>query len=299
MAADMENFIDNSDASDVSDVDSDEELANAFQEGKLKPGVNVVLEGRKKYINDVVGMEEALGEFKQNLDWVETLDLTNPPAAVTLDTNLEDTEANPDDIVHNDFKRELLFYRQAQASVLEAIPRLKSLGILTKRPEDYFAQMAKTDDHMKKVREKLLSKEQALERSEKAKKLRNLRKYGKKVQTEVIQKRHKEKREMLDAVKKFRKGQKDKLDFLEGDKALMNKNTDPTPGKKREFKNQKYGFGGQKKRGKYNTATSAADMTEFNVRKHQTRPGLPKKRKQPSKNRPGKNKRQKMKSKKK
>ena len=56
------------------------------------------------------------------------------------------------DSVHNDFKRELTFYRQAQATVLEVIPRLKSMGVPTKRPDDYFAQMAKTDDHMNKVR---------------------------------------------------------------------------------------------------------------------------------------------------
>jgi len=42
-------------------------------------------------------------------------------------------------------------YRQAQATVLEAVPRLHKLGIKTKRPEDYFAEMAKTDSHMKKV----------------------------------------------------------------------------------------------------------------------------------------------------
>ena len=34
---------------------------------------------------------------------------------------------------------------------MEGIPRLHSLGIKTKRPEDYFAEMAKTDHHMKKV----------------------------------------------------------------------------------------------------------------------------------------------------
>ena len=56
-----------------------------------------------------------------------------------------------DDPVHNDFKRELLFYRQAQSAVLEALPRLKSMNIPTKRPDDYFAQMAKTDEHMQKV----------------------------------------------------------------------------------------------------------------------------------------------------
>lgn len=53
--------------------------------------------------------------------------------------------------VHNDFKRELLFISQAQAAVLEVLPKLKSAGVYTKRPEDYFAEMAKKDNHMKKV----------------------------------------------------------------------------------------------------------------------------------------------------
>lgn len=44
-----------------------------------------------------------------------------------------------------------LSYCQAQATVLEAIPRLHSMSIPTKRPEDFFAQMAKSDDHMKRV----------------------------------------------------------------------------------------------------------------------------------------------------
>lgn len=82
-----------------------------------------------------------------------------------------------------DSKWLLLFrsYRQAQAAVLEGIPRLHELGVVTKRPEDYFAQMAKADTHMTKVREKLLSKKVALERSEKARKMRELKKFGKKV----------------------------------------------------------------------------------------------------------------------
>jgi len=42
-------------------------------------------------------------------------------------------------------------HRQAQAAVLEGIPRLHKLHIPTKRPEDYFAEMVKSDEHMKKV----------------------------------------------------------------------------------------------------------------------------------------------------
>ncbi len=49
-------------------------------------------------------------------------------------------------------------YRQAQATVLEAIPRLKKEKIPTKRPEDYYAQMAKSDEHMKKVESIFLKK---------------------------------------------------------------------------------------------------------------------------------------------
>jgi rRNA-processing protein EBP2 len=56
-----------------------------------------------------------------------------------------------DDLALNDFHRETLFHRQAQAAVLIAIPKLKEQGMKTKRPDDYFAEMAKSDQHMQKV----------------------------------------------------------------------------------------------------------------------------------------------------
>lgn len=51
----------------------------------------------------------------------------------------------------NEFKRETNFHRQAQAAVLEGLARLRAIGVVTKRPEDYFAEMAKSDSHMQKV----------------------------------------------------------------------------------------------------------------------------------------------------
>lgn len=38
-----------------------------------------------------------------------------------------------EDPVLNDFKRETMFYRQAQAAVIEAIPKLQAMGISIKR----------------------------------------------------------------------------------------------------------------------------------------------------------------------
>lgn len=42
-------------------------------------------------------------------------------------------------------------YRQAQAAVLAVLPRLHQLQVPTKRPNDYFAEMAKSDQQMQKV----------------------------------------------------------------------------------------------------------------------------------------------------
>lgn len=286
-------------SSDAESIDSDSQLQADFAVGKLKPGLNVVLPASvdKGYVNDVAGMRRKLEELKSNLAWIERLDMTSDPAPAP-----PGTEIQGDDDIHNDFRREMLFYRQAQSTVLSAIPKLHKLGIKTKRPDDYFAQMAKTDDHMKRVRERLLHKQLSVEKSEKAKKLRELRKYGKKVQQEILLKRQKDKKEMLEAVKKYRKGQKDKIDFLdELDKPASKQQggkqkdkKDFRPNKKREYKNKKFGFGGQKKRSKSNTAKSSGEMSEFNINVHQKRPGQ--KLKKAPKGRPGKSKRQKMKS---
>ncbi|KAK3090016.1 hypothetical protein FSP39_008543 [Pinctada imbricata] len=273
-------------------------LQEAFAAGRLKPGLSVELPA-KSQVNNVAGMKQKLKEFQNNLEWIERLDLTNAPAPAAPGMELEG-----EDDVHNDFTRELRFYRQAQASVLEGIPRLQALDIQTKRPEDYFAEMAKSDDHMKRVREKLLEKQMSIDRREKVRKQRDLRKYGKKVQQEVLLKRQKEKKEMLESVKRYRKGQQDKIDFLNDldDKSEKPRNKQQRDNKKnrinkkREFKNKKFGFGGQKKRSKMNTASSAGDMSDFNPRLHQKKAGKPKAKM--ANKRPGKSKRMKNKNKK-
>ncbi|XP_070601179.1 probable rRNA-processing protein EBP2 [Erythrolamprus reginae] len=286
-------------------VVKDQELQEAFAKGSLKPGLNVVLEGRPKALNNVDGLKRCLSEFQRNLPWIERLDITSP-----LQTNV--TNAASKNIVEkdsvdpeDDFKREMNFYHQAQASVLEALPRLRQFKILTRRPDDYFAEMAKSDQQMQKIREKLKSKKEAMEKSEKAKQLRALRKYGKQVQIEVLQKRQKEKSTMLNAVKKYQKGLLDKLEFLEGDKSSepQKKKKEGTekqpvkkgPNAKRRFKNQKFGFGGRKKGSKWNTKESYNDVSSFRASKAHKK-GTGKAGKKGAKKRPGKKMRQKMKS---
>ncbi|XP_078574836.1 putative rRNA-processing protein EBP2 [Branchiostoma floridae x Branchiostoma japonicum] len=282
--------------------DSDKELMEAYKSGLLKPGLNIELSGERKPINDVAGLKQKLADFRQDLDWLERLDVTTDPApmpaAMAEVANIEAAKGTTarDMDVHNDFQREMTFYRQAQAAVISALPRLQKLGVPTTRPEDYFAEMAKSDVHMKKVRERLLSKQQGLERAEKVRKVRDMRKYGKQVQQEVLLKRQREKKELIKSVKEYRKGKIDNLDFLDDDGPPrkgqpMGKKGGPN---RNSYKQKKFGFGGQKKRSKWNTGESSADMSGFKAGKKGRGPPGKKgqKGKQP---RPGKNRRQKMK----
>jgi hypothetical protein len=64
---------------------------------------------------------------------------------------------------------------------------------------------------MKKVRENLLSKHAEIERREKVRKLRELKKMGKQIQKEAEKKKVDAKRSFNESVKKFKKGEKDDL----------------------------------------------------------------------------------------
>ncbi|XP_059197045.1 probable rRNA-processing protein EBP2 [Centropristis striata] len=256
---------------------SDSELQEAFAKGLLKPGMNVLVDQSKKFVNNVEGLKQCLVDFrKKDLPWVERLDMTNLPAEDVLSKvegkvpSVTKGDVNAED----DFQREMFFYRQAQATVLDALPLMSKHGIATKRPDDYFAEMAKSDQQMQKIRKKLISKQQILEKSEKAKKLREQRKFGKKVQIEVIQKRQKEKKAMMNAVKKYQKGMTDKLDFLEGDQKKGKDSTQGPnkaankkgPNAKRKYKDQKFGFGGKKSGRKWNTKESHNDVSSFRAK---------------------------------
>uniref|UniRef100_A0A8C6KIK6 EBNA1 binding protein 2 n=1 Tax=Nothobranchius furzeri TaxID=105023 RepID=A0A8C6KIK6_NOTFU len=235
--------------------------------GLLKPGMNVLVDKSKT----LEGLKLCLAGLHKGLAWVERLDMTNPPADEVL-TNAEgkvsavsNGELNADD----DFQREMFFYRQAQATVLNALPLLNEHDIATKRPDDYFAEMAKSDQHMQKIRKKLISKQLILE---KAKKLHEQRKFGKKVGDS------KESRAMMSAVKKYQKGITDKLDFLDGDQKMSSNlvflallqncvfNSFLSPSAKRKFKDQKFGFGGKKSGKKWNTKESFNDVSDFRAK---------------------------------
>lgn len=280
--ADFDVRSEDSDSSYVS-YDEDDELREALAKGLLKPGLNVIARDRKEPVNNHAKLKSALESMILKAPWVERMDLVNdlapitPELAVQIEKHEQKREnqfkgnkkipyvAPEQDPVLNDFKREILFHRQAQAAAVEGIKRLHDLGIVTKRPDDYFAEMAKTDEHMQRIRKVLLAKQEGIAKSERARQLREQRRIGKLIQRQATEKRDEERRKMLDDIKKFRKGKLSNLDFLdddeEGGKKGKKKGTSRGAGKKqvnpkRVAKNAKFGFGGRKKGSKRNDKKS-------------------------------------------
>ncbi|XP_064082029.1 probable rRNA-processing protein EBP2 homolog [Macrobrachium nipponense] len=293
------------------DSDSDVELQRQFQKGKLKPGIvdlRNITETKKECTNNVNGLKNKLAEFRLDLPWIERMDICIEAAALAPELNVEIQEHAQnrekvmrnkaknfdvdEDPLHNDFKREMTFYRQAQAAVLEGYKRLKELGLPTMRPEDYFAEMAKSDDHMQKIRNRLMKKQKGLELSERVKKIRDIKKYGKRVQIEVEQKKIKEKKEMIDKLNKYRKGKIDSLDFLP--KEDKENNPRQGGGKSKSKVKKKYPFG----KNRYTKRNCAADIDEGPSKKGRNKNKfIPRSGKKKREMRPGKMRRNTMKNK--
>ena len=58
--------------------------------------------------------------------------------------------------IDDDLNRELAFYKQSLDAVTKARGLLKKEGVPFSRPADYFAEMVKSDEHMGKIKSKLI-----------------------------------------------------------------------------------------------------------------------------------------------
>ena len=157
------------------------------------------------------------------------------------------TGANTDRVVdvNDDLTRETFFYERALESANECVKRLKDLGIPARRPDDYYAEMVKSDEHMKRVRSELLFEQQQLEIREERRKARESKKYGKQVQAEKIKQRTLEKKSQIKSLDKWRK-QRQKSGFADDGNAPF-EGAGGDGKRKRSDRDSKYGFGGRKK----------------------------------------------------
>ncbi|KAG0242206.1 rRNA-processing protein and EBNA1-binding protein ebp2 [Actinomortierella wolfii] len=231
-----------------------------------------------------VNNEQALKRLREqialptDIPFSETQAVTSSKAIELVD---------PDD----DLKREVAFYEQALEAAMIGRDRLKKEGIPFERPDDYFAEMVKSDEHMAKIRQRLLDENASIQASERAKAQRELKKFGKKVQIEKRLEREKAKADALEKIETLKKKRQQNAASLddgndEFDVALESDDDKPAKGgnkgkkraavstpesrNKRLKKNQKYGFGGKKRNAKSNTADSSSDMSGFSVKRNKS-----------------------------
>lgn len=122
----------------------------------------------------------------------------------------EPTASKIEDI-SDDLNRELQLYAQSLEAAKKARALLRAAGLPFSRPKDYFAEMVKDDGHMQKVKAKLVEEATSKKAATEARKLRDLKKFGKQVQVAKLQERHKQKRETLEKIKALKKSMFDSI----------------------------------------------------------------------------------------
>jgi len=234
--------------------DSDAELMAAYRSGLLKGKLvdKTKIEPRKKAaVYNSQLLKTKLEYLEENIlyrdEFVEYPVFTIPTDEARATSASEHAEKITNNLANDDFKRETTFAMEAKSVLLLTLPKLEKHSIPTSRPDDYYAEMAKSDKQMSKVKSKLIQKQEDQERRQKLRKLRDQRKMGKQVQLEVKRKRLEDKKEFTKKVKQAQKRKTGDALFDDdegraGKKAKINK--------KREYKNLKFNTHKQQKQGK-------------------------------------------------
>eukprot|EP01117_Protostelium_nocturnum_P004165 TRINITY_DN1546_c1_g1_i2.p1 TRINITY_DN1546_c1_g1~~TRINITY_DN1546_c1_g1_i2.p1 ORF type:complete len:248 (-),score=100.20 TRINITY_DN1546_c1_g1_i2:2-745(-) len=229
----------------------------------------------------------------KDLTWEESLVLFTKESSEHLDAQ-------------DDLNREKTFYSNTIQAVNEGVRLLLKNKISFRRPTDYFAEMLKSDEQMKKVKGALLKQKEDIESAEERRRRRDQKKFGKKIEAAKRVEKVKQKSDNQKKIKKWSEDTSlgyDDFPVLAGEEKEENKNSkkrkleqgkEQQVSKKRQAKNEKFKTPGKRRGDKRNTSESAADFSSFSVRRNKTiDPDLRKKmgankKKAPAK-RPGKN----------
>ncbi|KAK2971745.1 hypothetical protein RJ640_022884 [Escallonia rubra] len=270
----------------MEDLDVEVSESEAESEEEDDDDAVKLVEPSKNSIYNREGLLDKLGDISwpEDVGWLHKLSI--------------DIHQEQEVDVNDDLNRELALYTQALEGTRQAFVKFESMGRPFLRPTDYYAEMVKSDNHMEKVKGRLLAEKRRIEEAEERRKARENKKMGKQVQAQKLKERAKQKKEEVESVKKWRKqrqqsgfSEKDgtmELAFEEGNAFERSNKRRPgvAPGdrsggkarqgvgkgkkgadkkrKGRDFKDSKFGFGGKKGLKKQNTADTTNDLRGFN-----------------------------------
>ncbi|GME65645.1 rrna processing protein [Neofusicoccum parvum] len=263
------------DAEDDDDDDEEEDVPLSDLDSVASDEKGDIVPHQRLTINNTSALLAAV----HRIEWKTKKLPFSDHQAVTSDEAIEIADTN------DDLGRELAFYQQALSAVKTARGALKKEGVPFSRPTDYFAEMVKSDEHMGKIKQKLIDEAAGKKAAAEARRQRDLKKFGKAVQVAKEQEKAKSKRETMEKInllKRKRQGadlEKEKEDDLfdvaledtaeteRKEKLARKQGRGGAPNPKRAKKDAKYGFGGKKRFAKSNDANSSADMKSFSVKK--------------------------------
>lgn len=263
---------DDKDGSDESDDDEDAENEQSSKQSTQAIALAAALEGTDRH-----------------LPWPETFTVVPPTPlpfgpvdgatdgkkkrkrSVSEDSDDDEEEEEYVDI-HDDLKREVAFYDNAMEAVRIARVQCEDAGIPFTRPEDFFAEMVKSDDHMAKIKDRLIFETKKMEAVERRKSNKEQTVMAKERQAHRIAEKAKAKRAHMSAVEDWKKQAEQGRGRLGGRVNDFDEDEDHLrgmgggPNKKRMAANKKYGFGGKRGRFKQNDQKTLNDMSGFKPR---------------------------------
>lgn len=209
-----------------------------------------------------------ISNSQASLPWAERFDITSSSdLRFGKPKSYEDSETVD---VHDDLKRELQFYNMALECVHEGRIRCEENKVAFSRPDDFFAEMVKTDDHMAKVKDRLIFETKKMDAFEKRKANKEQMLRAKESHSHRLMEKAKAKRKHMQNVDEWAKNAA--LNRVGGgrvhddDDQYLDRFNGGGKSKKRMAMDRKYGHGGKKGRFKQNDKKSMNDMSGFNPR---------------------------------
>ncbi|KAK0719843.1 eukaryotic rRNA processing protein EBP2-domain-containing protein [Lasiosphaeris hirsuta] len=258
------------------DIDVDDLSMSGSEDEEIAATMRI-----RQTINNKEGLLAALRRI--------SLNVLSPGVSFSFHQSLVSKTKTEDAItsIDDDLERELAFMNQSLEAARQARLLLKKEGVPFTRPTDYFAETLRSDEIMDKVKEKMVEEASAKKASAEARKLRDLKKFGKQVQVAKQQERAKQKRDTLDKIDLLKKKRKagdnstigtaevddlfdvavDKELKTAGKKRSAGDQGGPSNNNKRQKKESKFGFGGKKKHIKSGDAVSSGDVSGFSVKR--------------------------------
>lgn len=160
----------------------------------------------QKAINEVALINARIEEVQKSFyNRLESAKLIKKQGRVPFSEHMtvqgKDLVQIPDQLaaVHDDIKRELAFFNVTRQNVQAGMQVLVQSNVPISRPDDFLAEMLKTDEHMRKVKSRFLQQQQKIQTFEEKKQRLENKKFHKAIKDYKQKEKHGEKRKLKEA----------------------------------------------------------------------------------------------------